>query len=124
MSCEAKEDAVLNENPASDEILYDFKISSCGDIETEDQLDTAILVSLFTDTRATSYEVVKPELRRGWIGELELEDEEIFGSKLWLLDQERLTLTTIGRANDFAEKALTWMVRDEIAVSVSARHYG
>lgn len=117
---EAKIDAVLNATPSPDEVLYDIVIGPDGDILTEDQLDTAIVVSLFTDARAEAHEIVKPQMRRGWVGDLE---DGSIGSKLWLLEQERLTLAVLARASDYAEKALEWLVDDQIAVSVVARAY-
>ena len=87
---------------------------------TEDQLDTAILVSLFTDRRAEPYEVVKPQLRRGWIGDLET-PEDLYGSMLWLFEQSRLTGEVVSRIGGFGKSCLDWMLRDSIATEVSAR---
>lgn len=113
-------DAVLISSP-SEGVLFDLQIGSDGDILTEDQLDTAIFVSLFSDARASSYEIVKPQFRRGSVIDLELEPGESFGSKLWLLEQERLTPAVLVKAADFAKKSLDWMTRDQIASSVAAR---
>lgn len=118
-----KTDAVLNTNPVGDEVLYDLQIGADGDIVTEDQLDTAILVGLFTDARAASYEIVKPQLRRGWVGDLELDPGESLGSKLWLIDQERLTAAVLGRAADYARAGLQPLVDDGIATSVATRGF-
>ncbi len=117
---DAKEDAVLNVTPLGDETLYDFQIGDDGDIVTEDQLDTAILVSLFTDRRASSAEVPLPEYRRGWIGDLETPGD-LYGSMLWLFEQSRLTGQVVARLGNFAQSCLDWMIRDEIATEVSAR---
>ena len=116
----AKADAVLNVTPLGDEILYDFKIDSDGDIETEDQLDTAILVSLFTDRRAQPSEVVKAQQRRGWIGDLET-PEDLWGSMLWLFEQARLTGAIVAGIGNAAQNAFEWMTRDKVATEVSAR---
>lgn len=120
MSC-ANIDAVLNQSPEGDEVLYDMQIDPvCGDILSADQLDTAILVSLFSDARAAAYEIVKPQLRRGWVGDLEKPEDPI-GSKLWLLEQARLTSATVAQATNFSKTSLAWMTRDEIALSVAAQ---
>lgn len=113
-------DVILNREPAVDEHLYDLVLDDLGDLASEDQLDTAIIVSLFSDRRAEPYEVPDPKARRGWVGDLENPGDPI-GSKLWLLEQSRLTATTAGAASDYAEQALEWMVRDSIATSVNAR---
>jgi len=116
----AKEDAVLNTAPVGTEILYDFKIGTDGDIETEDQLDTAILVSLFTDKRASGSDVQKPQDRRGWIGDLETPGD-LYGSLLWLFEQSRLTGAVAAKIGSFGRLCLEWMTRDSIATEVSAR---
>lgn len=117
-----KADAVLNQDPAFGEILYDITFDANGDIASEDQLETAILVSLFTDQRALPHEAAKAQTRRGWIGDLETPADPI-GSKLWLLEQSRLTGAVVAAAGSTAQASLQWMVRDEIAVSVNARAY-
>lgn len=119
---EAGIDAVLNLTPDADEALYDFQIDENGDIETEDQLETAILVSLFTDRRAEPSQVPKPQLRRGWVGDLETPSDP-WGSTLWLLEQRRLTGTTALEAADASEIALRWFKDDNIAISVGTRSF-
>lgn len=118
----AKTDAVLIQNPEPGEVLFDFQIGPDGDILTEDQLETAIIVSLFTDKRATPEQVSKPHLRRGWVGDLETPLDP-WGSRLWLLEQARLDREAESIAVDAAKEALGWMVRDEIAISAGARAF-
>ena len=112
-------DAVLNLDPSSDEVLFDLQIGPDGDLRTEDSLDAAVLVSLFTDQRATPAQAPVARQRRGWVGDLETPDDPI-GSLLWLLDQDRVTATTAAQAADAAERALAWLVEDRIAVAVTA----
>lgn len=116
-------DMILNENPKDGEVLYDLQLSPEGDFLSGDQLDTAILVSMFTDARAASYEIVRPGLRRGWVGDLELDDEESYGSKLWLLEQERLTPIIVSKAADVLKSCLSWMISDRIAMSIATRGF-
>ena len=117
-----KTDAVLNRSPIAGEALFDFQIGADGDIITEDQLDTAILVSLFTDRRAEAHDVAKPQLRRGWVGDLETPDD-LWGTTLWLLEQARLTNDTAALAKDAMKVGLEWFVRDSIAIDVSTRAF-
>lgn len=116
----AKQDAVLNTAPVGDEVLYDFQIDSDGDILTADTLDTAILVSLFTDRRAEPGDVVKPQFRRGSVIDLETPDD-LWGSMLWLFEQSRLNGVVLARIGGFGKACLDWMVRDKIATDVAAR---
>ena len=112
-------DAVLILDPTADETEFDLQFGADGDILTADSLDAAILVSLFSDRRATPDQAPVARQRRGWVGDLETPEDPI-GSWLWLLDQERITATTASRAADYGERALEWLVEDEIALAVSA----
>lgn len=90
---------------------YDFKIVD-GDIEVEDSMDTALIVSLFSDARADASEVSASNLRRGWWGS-EVSDisKDNFGSKLWLLSQARQTPTTLNKGINYARLALGWLTQ-------------
>ena len=103
-------DAILN----TDAGYYDFSLSSSGDIATLEFFDTSILYSLFGEKRASADEVVEPSRRRGWIGNFTFEN----GSKLWLMEQSRLTRDIMNRIEDESKKALQWLVDDGYAVSI------
>lgn len=96
---------------------YDLQIGSDGDILTDDFFDTAILVSLFVERRASSSEVPASHQRRGWIGNESTPGIEM-GSKLWLLEQSRLTRTLINSANSFVLNALQWLIDDGYALNI------
>jgi len=88
---------------------YDISIGSDGDIVKTDSFDTAILLSLFgSDRRATETEVPNAYQRRGWIGDINRPVE--LGSKLWLIYQARLTISTLNIAKDYISQALQWLV--------------
>lgn len=112
-------DAVLNREPETGEFEFDLQIGPDGDILTEDWLETAFLVSLFSDRRAEADQVPLAIQRRGWVGDLETPDDPI-GSWLWTLDQARITATTAARATDYVERSLRWLVDDGIALAVEA----
>jgi phage gp46-like protein len=107
-------DAVLYEDES-----YDIHFDAQGDIETADQLNTAILMSLFCERRAASSEMPAPELRRGWIGNVSTPGIEI-GSKLWLYEQARVTKSTLNGIASEALNGLNWLVEDGIAVDIDA----
>lgn len=108
-------DAVLDANNG-----YDFTIDADGDILTADQLDTAILMSLFCERRAAASEMVAPEYRRGWIGNEGNADGFEIGSKLWLYEQARITRSTLNGITAEALAGLQWMIEDMLAVSMEA----
>jgi phage gp46-like protein len=43
------------------------------------------------------------------------------GSRLWLLARAKLTLTTVQRAQDYAEEALQWLIDDGVAARIAVR---
>lgn len=94
--------------------LFDIAIAENGDLATTEGFDTALKMSLFEERRADRTEVVPAENRRGWWAN-SLFDEVAFeiGSKLWLLDQARLTQDTLNKAIDFVQQATNWLVEDD-----------
>lgn len=97
--------------------IYDLVIDAAtGDFVTTDGLETAILVSEFSDARADESEVPDPMQRRGWIGDLVSgEPQDRHGSKLWLYEQRRLTEGIANSVRVEAEQALDWMVEEGLA---------
>lgn len=81
-------------------------------------LVAAVLVSLFTDRRATPEFVLTDGTtdRRGcWTDSL---DDEPIGSRLWQLDRARRDQATLHRARDFCAEALAWLKRDGLATKI------
>jgi len=108
-------DATLDELAGG---IFDLRIGFDGDIETKDTFDTAITVSLFSDSRADASQVKNPERRRGWIGNEYTPGFQI-GSLLWTFDQTRLTRAVMNQIEDEARAALQWLVDDGLAVAIS-----
>jgi phage gp46-like protein len=99
--------------------FYDISIKD-GDIEIDDSFNTPIIVSLFSDARANESEVVPPFLRRGFWGDETSENpNDPFGSKLWLLEQARLTQEKLNKAISYARIALSWLVTDGFADQIN-----
>lgn len=97
---------------------FDVAIEN-GDLKAVDGLDTALYVSLLTDARANDQQIPVPEYRRGWIGNIAspVEGRQL-GSLMWLVDQRRLTQTTLNEVVDYARKSLQWMLEDDVCVNV------
>lgn len=92
-----------------------------GDLKTEDGLRTACLISLFSDRRVERDELPLGEQSlRGWWGDLfsDVAGDQL-GSRLWLLAREKRTIETLNRAEDYSKEALTWLLDDGIADSLS-----
>lgn len=103
-----------------DEARGDWQ-TSMGDLASGDDLQTAILISLFTDRQARSDDDYDGEARRGWWGDTGSTDN--IGSRLWLLNRQKLTTNTAQRAEDYTTEALQWLIDDGVvsAFSVEAQ---
>ncbi|MGV8000574.1 phage GP46 family protein [Photorhabdus temperata subsp. temperata] len=88
-----------------------------GDLVTGDDLQTAMIVSLFTDRQARSDDEIDGTDRRGWWGDVG-SDYQI-GSRLWLIRRQKLTTAVALKAEDYAREALQWMLDDGVVASVN-----
>lgn len=91
------------------------------DLVSGSDLETAVLISLFTDRQADADDVIPDGSgdRRGWWGDLGR--TRPLGSKLWLLERAKQSEQTRLRALDYCREALDWMVEDGIAESVTVQ---
>jgi phage gp46-like protein len=93
------------------------------DLENELGLETAAILSIFTDRRANNDDILpnlKDDDRRGWWGDL-LEPEVIgdkIGSRLWLLERSKTTQETLQKAEIFIRESLQWMVEDKVVKDI------
>lgn len=78
-----------------------------------DDLVTAMLLSLFTDRRATpdDLEAYGVQDVRGWWAD---DPAHPIGSRLWLLQRAKETLDTLKRAKDYIAEALQWLIDDQV----------
>ncbi|NDY41243.1 hypothetical protein G3N55_00060 [Dissulfurirhabdus thermomarina] len=93
-------------------------VAEAGSLRTTDDLDAAVLVSLFSDRRADDDDVTRDMLeeRRGWWGDTyALVPGDRIGSRIWLLAREKLSRDTLARAREYAAEALAWLVEDGLA---------
>jgi phage gp46-like protein len=98
----------------------DYALDGLGLVE-DDGLDTAVIISLFTDRRANADDTIPDgsKDRRGWWGDsfADIENDKI-GSRLWLLGREKQLSRVLTRAQQYADEALKWLVDDGVAESV------
>jgi len=87
-----------------------------GDIVEDDGLETAVLISLFSDARATE-DMIETIDRdgdlRGWWADLEGDDQT--GSKLWTIRRAKQLQSVLARARGYASESLQWLVDDRVA---------
>jgi phage gp46-like protein len=95
---------------------------AANDLAADDGLETAVMLSLFTDRRAEDGDVLPAGEtdRRGWWGDSvpEVAGDRI-GSRLWMLAREKDTAAVLERAKEYAEEALAWMLEDRVAERVT-----
>jgi phage gp46-like protein len=87
-----------------------------GQLVTDEGLRTAILMSLFTDARARADDPLPHDGAdlRGWWGNGFARADGLasadIGSRLWLLEREKLTFAVLARAKAYVAEALAWMI--------------
>jgi len=92
--------------------LFDLSIDG-PDLTTDEGMSTAIIISLFTDTRVTADDLPSgDDDKRGWWS-------DIIGSKLWLLERALAIKETLDRAESYSAEALQWMVDIGVARAIA-----
>ena len=96
------------------------------DINTDEGLETAVSISLFTDRRASNDDALLYDFladgtndKRGcWIDSYPAFDNDLIGSRLWLLFRKKSEPGVINRVKEYVGEALQWMLDDGVAKSV------
>jgi len=100
----------------------DFDVAT-QDLTTDAGLESAVLISLFTDRRAKDDDTLPDSNstdKRGWWGDLAspfVEGDQI-GSRLWLLNREKTVSNVPNKARGYVEEALQWLIDDGVAARV------
>lgn len=93
-----------------------------NDLERDAGLETAYLISLFTDARATQEDIEPDKLDglRGWWADVFADEQgDSTGSFLWLLERSKEVPSLLARAKEYAEKCLQWAIDDGVVKSNS-----
>lgn len=95
------------------------------DLLRDGGLETAVVISLFTDRRATSDQLPAglpaADLRGYWGDVRTAASGDQTGSHLWLLSREKETAETLSRARKYAREALQWMIDDKVSTRIDVR---
>ncbi len=114
-------DVKLVYNPIQAQVGY-IDIALFGrDLDGRDSLSTAVLMSLFTDRKASRDDPLPNNIssRRGWWGDTFADVEnDLIGSRLWLLSREKQLDSTLSRAREYVNESVLWMVEDGLASKV------
>lgn len=91
---------------------FDLALSHQLDLYTDNTLNTAIVISLFTDR-------YDPETKTGgYWGDEATENTVLMGSRLWKLQRAKVTTEALRSAEDYADEALQWMLDDKLIISL------
>lgn len=89
------------------------------DLASDTGMETAVLLSLFTDRRAEDDDTPptgdESDRRGWWADQFAVTEGDRFGSRLWLLDRSKRVDEVRRRAEEFAREALAWMLDDHVA---------
>lgn len=99
----------------------DYALVQLGLLE-DDGLDTAVIISLFTDRQAEASDVIPDgtdDKRGHWSDNFPDLDGDLIGSRLWLLTREKQLPEVMVRAREYCEEALEWMLEDGVASAVT-----
>ena len=95
-----------------------------ADLQADDGLETAIILSLFTDARVREDELPSGHTwRRGWWGDAVDDEPDTTGSKLWTLRRSKATQEDLVKARAYIREALRWMIRDGAAIGFDVRTF-
>jgi len=106
----------------------DVRVMQVFSLVLEPTLHTAVVLSLFTEARASEDDVLPQGLARrgGWIGDefmppsaAGVRAADTWGARLWLGWSGKQTAARLEQMKFWAEEALAWMVRDRIADTVT-----
>ena len=100
---------------------YITNVATPGGLLTGNDLETAVLISLFTNRIANPDDFIPDGTGdpRGWWGDYG-EDKPI-GSRLWLLDRSKQTQEVLNNARDYIIEALQWLVDDGVVAGMDVQ---
>lgn len=89
------------------------------DLKVNQDLKSAVIISLFTNRLADKDQVEPGQDRQGWWGDTYKGSR--IGSRLWLLRRSKQLSTVANQARDYCYEALQWLIEDKIAQSLTVR---
>lgn len=103
-----------------DPIGVDLQLGADGTLVRDDGLETAVIISLFSDQRVAESELPPGVTsRKGWWGDEFLPNPgDQYGSKIWTFARDKSLPQTAGSVQVRAKQALQWMLDDGVASTV------
>jgi phage gp46-like protein len=91
------------------------------DLESDDGLENALAISIFTDARVSTEQLPYGSTKRkGWWGDMysEVPGDKI-GSRLWTIHPAKITNETRKLAEDYCRESTKWLIEDGIADTIN-----
>jgi phage gp46-like protein len=111
-------DILFSINP--DINVYDISLDEEGQLTGTKGLDTALLMSLLCEQRASISQVAIPQYRRGWWGNtLSSYPNFQIGSLIWLYYQARKNDAATSGIITAIESAFAWLVEDGYLTNIN-----
>ena len=103
-----------------EDLSFDISLVN-NDLAHDAGLQTAVVISLYTDARASVDEIPDgQEDPRGWWGDgVSNPQQRNIGSKLWFLDRSKITDEVVEQSRAYTLDALQWMLDDGIAENIT-----
>lgn len=111
----------------ADTLAADWLLTG-GRLETDRDIETAVVISLMTDRLAADDDVL-PDFsgdRRGWWGDLDaraLYGVGEIGSRLWLLRRAKATDQTPALVESYIREALDWLLDLKVAAAIEVETF-
>lgn len=100
--------------------IFDLALAAT-DLQSDEGLESAVIISLFTDRRANDDDAMPDGSNdmRGYWGDVYPDvTDDLIGSRLWLLWREKITQSLLVRVEEYARESLQWLLDDEVASQV------
>ena len=98
--------------------MLNGKPADISDFEA-DELAAAVLISLFSWRKSNPDDGGRAPNRHGWWGDTGAHTAgDRSGSRLWLLQRQKILSTTLRRAEFYAKEALQWLIDDAVVASI------
>lgn len=94
------------------ECFINGRIADVSDFD-EDRLVQSLVISLFSWRKSNEDDGVQAPNRQGWWAD-SFSENDLIGSRLWLLQREKITDEVIARTEEYVNEALQWMIDDAV----------
>jgi phage gp46-like protein len=100
--------------------FFDFSVDEFGKTAQGAEIESAVIISIFTDRRANPTDEVIGGDYKGWWADTYYQD--IIGSRLWTLRRRKATQEVLRLAKEIIIECLQWLVDDGVVDRVEVEN--